>query len=66
MKKIFLMLVFSLLFGLSLWYLIFSFLASDFNPFNWNIWFKVFYLILSVLTANALLKRVFPPEDLKK
>jgi hypothetical protein len=65
LKRIFLMLLFSLTLGLSSWYLVFSFLASDFNPFDWNIWFKITYLIFSLLTANALLKRVLPPEDLK-
>ena len=65
LKKIFLMLLFSLTLGFSTWYLVFSFLASDFNPFDWNIWFKISYLILSLLMANALLKRVLPPEDLE-
>lgn len=61
-QKIILMLIFSLLFGLSLWYLVFTFLASDFNPFNWNIWLKILYLIFSVLTSNALLRRVFTKD----
>jgi multisubunit Na+/H+ antiporter MnhE subunit len=62
-KKIISMLIFSLLFGLSLWYLIFAFLASDFNPLNWNIWLKILYLIFSILTSNALLRRVFTKDQ---
>jgi hypothetical protein len=62
-KKIISMLIFSLLFGFSLWYLVFTFLTSNFNPFDWGIWFKIFYLILSVLTANALLRRVFTKDQ---
>jgi multisubunit Na+/H+ antiporter MnhE subunit len=62
-KKIFSMLIFSLLFGLSLWYLIFAFLASDLNPLDWNIWLKILYLIFSILTSNALLRRVFTKDQ---
>jgi multisubunit Na+/H+ antiporter MnhE subunit len=62
-KKIISMLIFSLLFGLSLWYLVFAFLASNFNPFNWGIWLKIMYLIFSILTSNALLRRVFTKNN---
>jgi multisubunit Na+/H+ antiporter MnhE subunit len=62
-KKIISMLIFSLLFGLSLWYLVFAFLASNFNPLNWNIWLKILYLIFSILTSNALLRRVFTKDQ---
>jgi multisubunit Na+/H+ antiporter MnhE subunit len=64
LNKLISILVFSLLFGLSIWYLVFAFLASDFNALNWGIWLKVFYLIFSVITANALLRRVFKQEDI--
>ena len=63
LKKLLMMTVLSLLFGFTCWYLVFSFLASDFNPLDWGIWLKVFYLIFSVITANALLKRVLKQED---
>jgi hypothetical protein len=64
LNKLISILVLSLLFGLSIWYLVFAFLASDFNALNWGIWLKVFYLIFSVITANALLRRVFKQEDI--
>jgi multisubunit Na+/H+ antiporter MnhE subunit len=60
LKKVFYMLLFSLIFGFSCWYLVFSFLSSNFNPFEWNIWFKIFYLIFSLSTSNWALKRVYP------
>jgi multisubunit Na+/H+ antiporter MnhE subunit len=64
LKKLLIMTVLSLLFGFTSWYLVFSFLASDFNPLDWSVWLKVFYLICSLITANALLRRVFTKEDI--
>jgi hypothetical protein len=63
-RKAFIIL-FSLLIGFGLWYLIFFFVSNERNPFVWTLGTKIFYVILSILASESMLKNLgFDKNDL--
>lgn len=63
-RKVFIIL-FSLTIGFGLWYLIFFFVSCERNAFIWTTGTKIFYVILSILTSESMLKNLgFDKNDL--
>ena len=63
-RKIFLIL-FSLSLGFGLWFLIFWFISTEQNALIWSTGTKLFYVILSILTSEAMLKNLgFDKNDI--
>jgi hypothetical protein len=57
--------LFSLSMGFGLWYLIFFFVSNEKNAFVWSLGTKIFYVILSILTSEAMLKNLgFDKNDI--
>jgi hypothetical protein len=57
--------LFSLSMGFGLWYLIFFFVSDEKNAFVWSLGTKIFYVILSILTSEAMLKNLgFDKNDI--
>jgi hypothetical protein len=52
--KLIFLLLFSILIGFGLWYLVFWFLSNEPNLFLWHWVSKMFYLILGVSSTNGV------------
>jgi hypothetical protein len=63
-RKAFIIL-FSLLIGFGLWYVIFVFVSNKRDAFTWTTGTKIFYVFLSILTSESMLKNLgFDKNDL--
>ena len=63
-RKAFIIL-FSLSIGFGLWYGIFFFVSNERDAFIWTTGSKIFYVILSILTSEAMLKNLgFDKNDI--
>lgn len=63
-RRIFLIL-FSLSLGFGIWYLIFWFVSNEQNAYTWSTGTKIFYVILSILTSETMLKNLgFDKNDI--
>jgi hypothetical protein len=63
-RKAFIIL-FSLSIGFGLWYAIFVFVSNERDAFTWTTGTKIFYVILSILTSESMLKNLgFDKNDL--
>jgi hypothetical protein len=52
--KYILILIFSIIFGFGLWYLIFWFLTTEYNLFLWHWVTKIVYLLLSISSSSSI------------
>ena len=60
-----LLILFSLSLGFGLWFLIFWFVSTEENALMWSVGTKLFYVILSILTSEAMLKNLgFDKNDI--
>ena len=52
--KLIFLLLFSILIGFGLWYLVFWFLSNEPNLFQWHWASKIFYLLFAVSSSNGI------------
>ncbi len=56
MIKIFIILMFSFLFGFGFWYLIFWFITAQYNLFLWHWATKIIYVLLSITSTSGIVE----------
>lgn len=56
--KVFLLLILSALFSFGIWWLIFWFMSSEINPYNWHWAVKIIYLLISLTATGSVLEEI--------